>query len=253
MRALLLFTALLWLISSCDNITHSNKDPKGRVDKTSNTYNSKNKTGLRVSRYPNGKLRSTVNYKNNIKHGEAKNYYKNGKVKMAMTYRKGKKQGKSFFYYENGDLYRESNYVNGKLDGIRKIYRNGKISAEIPYKNGYPGIGLKEYLTNGKLKTNYPKIIIKPIDARQTSNEYHLDIYFSEKNPKDDFYYGELTDGKFINEDLHSFGATNGWARFTIPIEPGFSITKNLNIIGVHRTKQGNPYVTFRSYNLSVK
>ncbi len=252
MRNFLLFIALAWVISSCEQINRSFNGQKDKVEKSNNKY--KTKTGQRVSRYPNGKLRSTVNYKNNIKHGEAKNYYENGKVKMAMTYKNGLKQGKAYFYYENGEIYRESNYHNGKLDGIRKIYRSGKkISAEIPYKNGNPGTGLKEYLINGELKTKYPKIIVKPVDARQTSNEYHLDIYFSKKNSKDEFYYGELLEGKFVQDDLYSFGSTNGRARFTIPVEPGSTITKKINIVGVHRTKQGNPYVTTRSYNLSVK
>ena len=253
MRIFLLFIALAWVISSCEQINRSSKGQKGKVEKSSNKYNNKTKTGLRESRYPGGELRSTVDYKDGIKHGKAKNYYKNGKVKMAMTYSNGIKQGKAYYYYENGEIYRESNYLNGKLDGIRKIYRNGRLTAEIPYKNGNPGTGLKEYLINGKLKTNYPKIIVNPVDDRQSSEEYHLDIYFSKKNPKDEFYFGKLVEGKFIHDDLHSFAATNGRARFTIPIVPGTTITKKLNIVGVHRTKQGNPYVTTRSYNLSVK
>lgn len=249
MKYFLLFFAFAIVISSCENISRYKKTLD---EKSVKKAFPKKKSGLRKQRYPNGNLRSSVNYKDDIREGDAKSYYDNGQVKLTMTYKDGKKEGKSIFYRKNGKLYRESNYKIGQLDGIRTVFSNDKIKAKIPYKKGKPGIGLKEYLVNGKLKTSYPKIIVKPIDNRQSSGKYILDIYFSKTHPKDEFYMGELLDGKFVHDGLMRLSGTKGHGIFKIPIMPGVFIMKKMKIIGVHNTLQGNPYVTTRTYNLSI-
>lgn len=253
MKYFLLYFACITLLSSCDKLSQLAKNLDATAENSSDKDSKKKNTGLRKQYFTNGNLRSAVNYKDGVKHGEAKNYYDNGKVKLAMTYNNGKREGKSYFYYKDGQLYRESNYFENQLDGIRKIYKNGKLKAEIPYKADQPGKGIKEYLLNGKLKTNYPKIIISPKDQRLTTGEYHLDIYFSEVNPKDEFYLMELVDGKFVPPGSFPIDASKGRARITIDVLPGTFIMKKINIIGVHKTKQGNPYVLSRSYNLSIE
>lgn len=253
MRYFLLFFTLITVLSSCDHINRLAEKLEGNSENSKNKDTGKKNTGLREQHFPNGSLRSSVNYLNGVKHGEAKNYYENGQVKLAMNYNKGIREGKSFYYYEDGKLYRESNYLDNKLDGIRKIYKNGKLKAELPYKADKPGKGLKEYLLNGKLKTKYPNIIINAKDKRLTTGKYHLDIYFSESNTKDEFYMGELDERKFVPAASFPIDASRGRARITIDVLPGTFIMKKLNIIGVHKTKQGNPYVTTRSYNLSIE
>jgi TonB family protein len=63
--------------------------------------------------YDNGKLKSEINYSNNIRDGEAK------------------------FYYENGDIKREENYVNGKVEGLVKKYKaGGKLQEVFNIENG---------------------------------------------------------------------------------------------------------------------
>lgn len=253
MRYFLFFLAFITVLSSCDNLNSLAKKLEGKAENSGEKDSTKKNTGLREQHFPSGSLRSSVNYKDGVKHGEAKNYYENGKVKLAMTYNNGKKEGKSYFYYKDGSLYRESDYIENKLDGIRKIYKSGKLKAEIPYKAGQPGKGLKEYLLNGKLKTKYPKIVVVPVDKRLTTGEYHLDIYFSESNTKDAFHLGELHEGKFVHDRLAPINVSKGRARLTIDVIPGTFIMRKLSIIGVHNTKQGNPYITSRSYNLSIE
>lgn len=252
MRYFLLLHSFIFLFSSCDSI---NKLINNTV-KNANSTKSESKgkfTGLREQHYSSGKIRSAVNYIKGVKNGSAKNFYENGKVKLEMNYEDGKRNGKSFYYYENGDLYRESNYKNDKLYGIRKVYSGDKLKSETPYKNGEPGKGLKEYLLNGKLKTKYPKILVKPIDKRLTQGTYILDIYFSDSNIKDEFYFGKLKDGIFVHSKMESITVNRGHGKFTAHIPPGNFIMKKLDIVGVHITKQGNPYVTTRTYNLSIE
>ena len=53
--------------------------------------------------------------------------------------------------------------TEGKAEGMRiSYYKNGKVMAEVPYKDDYPGLGIKEYSQNGKPEKDLPDIIITP-------------------------------------------------------------------------------------------
>ncbi len=250
----LFFSSLLILISifSCDQIIRLKNNIDSSIEKDTKSTK-KIKNGLLKQYYSDGKIKSAVNFMDGKREGEAKNYYENGNIKLSMVYKNGKKDGKSLFYYENGELYRESNYKNDELDGERLVYAKGKVKSRIVYKNGYPGLGLQEYLVNGKLKTSFPELVISPIDNRLKNGLYHLDIYFSDAHPKDEFYLGELLEGKFVHSGLGRIDAENGHGRFTIPVPPGSYVMRTINIVGVHQTRLGNPYVRTRSYNLSIE
>ena len=253
MRYFLIFVSFSLIVISCDQIDKIISNTANTVSDKSDSNPENISTGLREKFYPNGKIKSSINYKDGIKHGTAKNYYDNGNLKLSMTYDNGKKTGKSSYYYEDGQLYRESFYINDQLDGLRKVFKNGKLKSEIPYRKGHPGKGIKEYLLNGKLKTKYPKILVKPIDKRLIDGSYILDIYFSESHVKDKFYVGELEDGIYVHDGLETLIPNRGHGKLMIFVPPGGFIMKKLDIIGVHTTKQGNPYVTTRTYNLSVE
>jgi hypothetical protein len=253
MRNFLYVISLFLFFVSCDEIQKIIDNTAESTGKKTETESDKKNTGLRENYYPNGELKSSVNYKDGVKHGVAKNYYENGNLKLAMTYENGKKTGASYFYYEDGQLYRESIYKNDKLDGVRKVYADGKLKSEVIYKNGYPSKGLKEYLLNGKLKTKYPGILIKPIDKRLIDGSYTLDIYFSESHQKDEFYIGKLAEGNFVHDGLEKVITDRGHGKITFFVPPGGFVMKQLNIVGVHTTKQGNPFVSTRTYNLSIE
>ena len=248
---LFLIAVFSFSLHSCDQLKPGNKK-SGQENKEST--GTKDKTTLRKSHYPNGKLMSEVNYRNGKKHGLAKNYYQNGNLKLKLYYENGVKHGLGITYYESGKKYRETTYVNGKIDGIRKVYREGgALMAEIPYKNGHVGKGLKEYLLNGKPKTKFPYLIVKTVDNRVFNDEFLVQVYFSEKSRKPEFYVGQLTDGKYLNDDLQKLQVIDGKGTMYLRIHPGSMAMKTLYFTGKTVTRMRSPYLTSKSYNLSIE
>jgi antitoxin component YwqK of YwqJK toxin-antitoxin module len=85
--------------------------------------------------------------------GIVKSYNESGKVVTAAAYKNGKKDGISTRYVHRGDetLKIEYSYKNGKLDGfIRQYDRDGELSSETPYKDGFAE-GVARLYYKGKL------------------------------------------------------------------------------------------------------
>ncbi len=210
-------------------------------------------TGVRESHHENGKLSAAVEYVDGKRHGLARDFYENGSLKLEMHYDHGKKHGAALTYDEKGKLAKESYYTNDELDGVRKIYSKGKIRAEIPYKNGKPGKGLIEYLVNGELKTKYPTITVTPVDDRAESGYCHLQIEFTEVDPRDEFYLGNLVEGKYVHSKMEVINGRQGRAKISMPAPSGSVVMQEMNIVGVHYTLSGNTYVTSTKYNLRIE
>ncbi len=96
-------------------------------------------TGIWRVYYPDGKLKSVVNYKDGNVDGEAFFYYdKSPETKMAeTTFDDDLLNGVYTEYWQNGAIKAELNYEDGKLYGKAKYYYpNGKIKIEGKYKKG---------------------------------------------------------------------------------------------------------------------
>ncbi len=96
-------------------------------------------TGIWRVYYPDGKLKSVVNYKDGNVDGEAFFYYdKSPETKMAeTTFDDDLLNGVYTEYWQNGAVKAELNYEDGKLYGKAKYYYpNGKIKIEGKYKKG---------------------------------------------------------------------------------------------------------------------
>ena len=252
MRLFILVLSIIVLFSSCEYflLKKSSGESPGTIN--SNGENKKF-TGTRESHHENGKLSSSVEYVEGVRNGMAREYYENGTLKLEMRYENGKKQGKVTSYDEKGRLARESFYLDDELDGVRKIYSMGKIRAEIPYKQGMPGKGLVEYLVDGKLKTKYPTLSVTPVDDRSQTGYFHLQIEFTEVDPRDEFYQGNLLEGKYVHKKLEPVNARKGHGKISLYVPPGKFLMQKIHIVGVHYTAMGNPYVATKVYNLSVE
>ncbi len=257
MRIIILFLILSFNITSCDMLIRSASqkavETVESITEEEPEPPKKKKEGEIKSYYESGKLKAVVNYHNGMKDGKAITYYENGNVKISMFYKNGKKEGPSKYYYENGKIYRESEYVNDELEGIRKIYNNGKLSAEVPYKNGYTGIGLKEYFFSGKLKTEYPDLEFEEVDTRKENHTYSVYIKFTKSHPKDMFYIGDLEDGLYLHDDLYPMICNDGVGKLPLDIAPDVVGAKIFNFIAVHHTKQGNSYVVKHDYMVDIE
>jgi antitoxin component YwqK of YwqJK toxin-antitoxin module len=71
--------------------------------------------GLRKEYYPDGKLKSEINYSQARREGMCRIYYDNGQLQASGNYRGGLKEGTWQQYNENGMLTSEETYMQGKL------------------------------------------------------------------------------------------------------------------------------------------
>lgn len=201
-----------------------------------------------------GYLLSEVNYVNNKKDGPAVNYYSSGKMHSKLMYKSGVKNGDSFWYYKSGKVFRINPFKNGKLNGIQKFYyENGRIMAEVPYKNGQPGIGLKEYTEKGKLLDSYPTIKFEEVNQIYLHQQFILKMYLSNKSTRVKFYLGDLTDSKYLNDDLQGITVNGGTGTQEYRVYPGTVKMKKVNIVAEYTTNLGMPYITQKTYNLALQ
>lgn len=73
--------------------------------------------GKWIDYYPGKKVKSTGNYKNNLKDGLWTFYYENGKIQQSGNYANDKMTGNWKWYHKNGMLLLDENYSYGLLDG----------------------------------------------------------------------------------------------------------------------------------------
>jgi hypothetical protein len=211
--------------------------------------------GLMKSYNREGQLLSQVNYVNNVREGMATNFYPiTGKVNSTLIYKNGIKEGDEIWYYENVEQpFRVSPFVKGRIEGIQKYYfEDGKLMAEIPYKKGFPGKGLKEYKKDGTLITDYPKLIINQKDHLAQANKVILNVELSDPNTKVKFYRGSLTEGKYLNDDLFELATQYGTTQIDFNVPPGSTLNQKVTITASYKTKYGIPQVLSRTYNLNV-
>lgn len=245
MRLLLIGYFVVLAAFSCEGIKNSNGGEAG--DDTI-------KHGLVKKYRDDGSLLSESNYDSGILNGLARNYYADGKIKSEFNYVQGKKEGVVTMYYESGEKYRETEYENNIREGtVTVFHKNGKIASKTPYHEDFPGIGLEEYLSNGNLKENYPDLKIEAIDNLNSKGEYLLKIYFTKERKRAEYFEGELTNGKFMNDQLLKLETNDGYAymRFAPPA-PGTFTMRKLNIVGNMKTPNGNSYIVVKPYNLAI-
>jgi antitoxin component YwqK of YwqJK toxin-antitoxin module len=227
--------------------------PNGKV-KAEISIKDNKRHGVTKNYSKTGRLLSVVDYAYGRKEGRATNYYSSGRVHSTMVYKNGLKEGEAVWYYENGNPYTVNQYVNNKLNGIqKKYYRNGNLQSEIPYKDGQPGTGLKEYTEAGELINNYPEIVVREINRVETEDKFILNIYLSRRMSNVHFYLDDLDSGKYIKRNMYELPSENGVATRTYDMPQGYVKFQKLNIIARARTKLGNTYITQRTYNLAIQ
>jgi hypothetical protein len=201
-----------------------------------------------------GRLLSQVRYVHNQKEGTAINFYaETGKINSTLEYRDGIKHGDEKWFYESGSVYRVSPYVNGVINGLQKLYyENGRPMAEIPYQNGLPGRGLKEYNADGSLVTGYPTLTIRKEDHLKDANKILLVIFLSNNAENVKFYKGTLKDNKYLDKKLLLLATQKGITQVDFNIPPGAMLTQTIYITANYKTPMGNPLILHKQYNLQA-
>ncbi len=242
----ILFLALLSTLLAC-NLGPSEKKQKlvGDVWKVDDTGDSV------LYRYDEtSKLLSFTAYKNGRKHGTAKKFFESGKAEYIINYEDGFKNGITYWYYKTGKLYRETNYKNGFKHGLQKrYYEDGKIQAEIPYDMGEVQPGVKEYLKTGKMKSNYPEIVIQPVDKISTESRYTLKCSLSNGSKKVKFYKVARTSESFFKQELEN---DKGIGEMNYFITKRGSLREKVTIRAEYKSSLRIPVVIERDYIVTI-
>jgi antitoxin component YwqK of YwqJK toxin-antitoxin module len=272
-KRIIWFLSILALAGSCS---------QGKQDKSPGSGETVNpETGIRVIKeyYPNGSLKSEtealgklrhgvskeyrqdgtlenlINYQNNRKHGPAYNYYPDGStVKLEINYVSGYKNGETKWFYKDGNVYRVTPYVKGKITGIRRTYyKNGILQAELPFQDNQPGMGLKEYRTDGSPRKFDAKIVFSERDRISMDNTFTLTITLSDGSRNVEYYSGKLTDGKFWNDQLAPIRTENGAGIMEFYVSKGTFKMETLNIVARIKTNLDNYLIIQREYHLALE
>ncbi len=93
--------------------------------------------GVSKSFYPDGKLRDSRTYKENVSYGRHFGYWENGNRKFDFIYYNDKREGLQKQWYESGAPYAFLNYKDDKEDGMQRAWRiNGKSYINYEVKDG---------------------------------------------------------------------------------------------------------------------
>jgi len=202
-----------------------------------------------------GTLENEIHYVQNRKHGLARNYYTDGKtVKNEIPYVDGYRHGLAKWNYASGRLYRETPYVNNTINGIRHTYyESGRLQAELPYNSSQPGIGLKEYTQDGKLKEFDEVIVIREENRISLDNSFTLVLTISDATRNVEFYQGDLTARAFWNDQLSPVITEKGTGKINIFVSRGTFKMETLNIVARIKTSLGHTLILQKEYHLAVE
>lgn len=224
---------------------------------TKNSAVKRDSIRVETAKYSNGKLKAEVPYAGKKKHGLAKTYDKNGELQLELPYVMGKRDGQSKRYYEGGkQVYQTTEYKDDKMHGKQVKYReNGDLMCEARFESDFACTGLKEYHTDKTLKTEYPKLIITPVDRLETHGEYALMLSLSEKVRRVKYYVGNLTPSGCLHENLEAIfqDEQKKTGKLTYNIPPGAFLMDELSIIAAVETIFGNTYIIRRTHNLAIE
>ena len=103
--------------------------------------------------YPNGELRSSIEYKGKVQDGLAVYYDVKGVKTLEVTMVNGKKEGRLRTFFFNGNLQTEEYYVNDLLNGKQSTYNSDGVRlTEIEYKDGVMNGSYQEWHERDILK-----------------------------------------------------------------------------------------------------
>ena len=129
------------------------------------------KEGIWKKYWPNGKMRSEINYAQGRPSGSYKLFYDNGVKEEEGNWVNNRNTGNFKRFHPNGNPQQDFQFSdNGKRNGWQKYYHeNGKIAMEVNIVNGVESGLCKIYNTDGSLAEEkvYEKGAIKPESVKK--------------------------------------------------------------------------------------
>lgn len=257
MKYYILSLLLVLGLSSCV-FTGKKTEEKKEIKETEKDIEVKyvqKKEGEKRYKYPSGKLKSIVNFKNGKKVGNSETFYESGEKQYDIPYVDGKKHGKVIWYYKSGKVYRETDYVKGKRTGwIRKYWEDGGLKSEMEVKNSYYSTRLREINQKGKEKKK-PYITVQKIDKIQEKGEFILRFKLNNGRKSVKFYIGSLIEGKYFppnGKGYMELPTKRGVADVILNLSVGHEINKEISVIAVEKTAYQNKRILIKKVPVSL-
>ena len=103
--------------------------------------------------YPNGELRSSIEYKGKVQDGLSLYYNDAGVKTLEVTMKNGKKEGRLRSFFFNGNLQTEEYYANDLLNGVQTTFNlEGVKLTAIEFKDGVMNGSYQEWHERDILK-----------------------------------------------------------------------------------------------------
>ncbi|MDE7469700.1 MAG: hypothetical protein K2M30_05390 [Desulfovibrionaceae bacterium] len=94
-------------------------------------------TGVVISTYPSGRIKSKGNIRNGKMVDDYTEYFEGGQVKIKGEYRNGVQEGTWITNHSTGAVALKGQFINGLLQGTWYIYsQNGMLAKKMVYHNG---------------------------------------------------------------------------------------------------------------------
>lgn len=255
MRQFLQFSILLILGASfaCNQMQGDSRGESSVVDTDAKKPEQKGKfTGTKEDHYANGKLKTSVSYKEGIRDGEAISYYDNGKLCMKETYVMGKREGKYQWFDKRGNLYKEVDYINGNKNGWEKVYyTSGKLKYKMEYERDQPTGKLEEYRSDGS-QIKLPDLVVSNKGLAGNGN-YVFEVKFDDKISQKRFYMGVMEGGKFRPRWMCENTSTGNSAKCKIEVPKGTFYKGKLAFKGEGKTVMKNEFFTIKEMDVNLR
>ena len=242
-RIILINLSLLSLMFfSCENVKNSNKEISGE--------------SVSITNWPSGKKKSEIHFLDEKRNGWSFSYDKRGNIYQKVHYKNDMKNGEAFIYHSNGKVRQHSNYFNDKLNGKRiKHFSNGKVSSELTYVNDTPCSDLVEYLKDGSIKKTNPDLVFKEINNILLNETFILKVSVSGEYRKVIFYKSNNTikDCEDLSTLLEYPKKGENHINILYPVPEGTFRMEEVYIVAQVTTRQGNPLILQKKYNLAIE
>lgn len=120
-------------------------------------YGGNSFSGYVFNTYPNGGLKSEIQYLKGRKHGYEKHWFSNDSLSILRYYNNGTKTGVHKSWWNNGQLkfmyhFNDNGMYNGS---ITEWYADGQLAKQFNFIDGKENGSQKLFKNNGSIKANY--------------------------------------------------------------------------------------------------
>lgn len=130
----------------------------------------KNEKNERMEYFPNGAIKTRIQYVNNFREGTSVEYYENGQIKVIHNWENDTLQGETHVYNEQGSLIETVHFEKGVLNGdFCNFFRNANIRMKGKYNEGIMHGKVIQYFENDSGRV---KAIIHYLNYRGNQKEY---------------------------------------------------------------------------------